>query len=473
MLLPGFLLQNSAGRLAPSALADFIAVALSFVAVANLAGIAGLGLHGHVYALAGSFPPVSGMMLLQAAVLTLLGHSERLYQRETVRCLREEQLILLKVVAWSAVLMLAVNRCPGVRVVPAGVLVASAVLSFLLMLIWRDGRRRIVQNRARGGHADRNVLIVGAGKLGRQLAAGLEGNFGGGQVVRGFLDDNAPVGGEVRGRIEDLSRVARTEFLDEVIIALPHRNDLTLPLIREAQRNHLDVKVVPAVFEFQSSALALETVGNIPVLTLLRERIPTFSLRLKRLLDVVLSAAGLAITMPLMAAAALIVKLDSKGPILYRSRRVGRKGRHFVCYKLRTMVSGAEDLKGSLRSRNQRQGAFFKIADDPRITRAGRWLRRYSLDELPQLWNVLKGEMSLVGPRPHPLDDFEQYELDDWRRLTMTPGLTGLWQVTARRDPSFERNMALDLEYILGWSLWRDLVILCKTVPVVLRGSGS
>lgn len=472
MLLPRLFLQNDAGRFASSVLADFMAVALSFAAVANLAGMVGFVFRSEVFRFAGLFSPVSGMMLLQASVLTLLGYSERLYQQETVRCAREEQLILLKVVAWSAVLMVAANRCAGVRIVPSGVLVASAVFSFFFMVIWRDGRRRIGENRARSGHAERNVLIVGAGKLGRQLAACLERDSGAGRVVRGFLDDNAPVGSDVLGRIEDLSRVAQTEFLDEVIIALPHRQDLTLPLIREAQRNHLDVKVVPDLFGSPSSPLALETVGNIPVLTLRQERIPTFSLMLKRLLDVVLSAAGLVIIMPLMSTVALIVKLDSKGPILYRSLRVGRKGRRFVCYKLRTMFSNAEALKGGLRARNQRQGAFFKIADDPRITRAGRVLRRYSLDELPQLWNVLRGEMSLVGPRPHPLDDFERYELDDWRRLAMIPGLTGLWQVTARRDPSFERSMALDLEYILGWSLWMDFVILCKTVPVVLRGSG-
>jgi exopolysaccharide biosynthesis polyprenyl glycosylphosphotransferase len=472
MLLPGLFLRNDAGRLASNVLADFVAVALSFAVATNLAGMLGLMFRATRWAFAGSFASVSGMMLLQAFVLTLVGHSERLYHRDVVRCAREEQLILLKAATWSAILMVAANRCPGVRVVPSGVLIASAVFSFLLMTIWRHGWRRVAKRHTHSRHAERNVLIVGAGKLGRQLAAGLE-DCSSGQVVRGFLDDNVGVGGDIRGRIEDLSRVARTEFLDEVIIALPYPHDLTLPLIREAQRNHLDVKVVPDFSGFQCDRVALETVGNIPVLTLRQERIPRCSLMLKRVVDAAFSATGLMIIMPLMAAAALVVKVDSQGPIFYRSLRVGRRGRRFVCYKLRTMVSNAESLKGDLRARNQRRGAFFKIVDDPRITRAGRWLRRYSLDELPQLWNVLKGEMSLVGPRPHPLDDFDRYELDDWRRLAMTPGLTGLWQVTARRDPSFERNMALDLEYILGWSLWRDLVILCKTVPVVLRGSGA
>jgi lipopolysaccharide/colanic/teichoic acid biosynthesis glycosyltransferase len=129
-------------------------------------------------------------------------------------------------------------------------------------------------------------------------------------------------------------------------------------------------------------------------------------------------------------------------------------------------------LKENLRASNERQGPFFKMTDDPRITRAGKFLRRYSLDELPQLWNVVQGEMSLVGPRPHPLDDFERYDLADLQRLDVPPGLTGLWQITARRDPSFERGLALDLEYIRNWTLWNDFRILYKTVSVVLHGSG-
>ena len=170
---------------------------------------------------------------------------------------------------------------------------------------------------------------------------------------------------------------------------------------------------------------------------------------------------------------ALVIKLDSSGSVFYRAPRVGRKGRDFICHKFRTMVMDADKWKEHLRGCNEREGPFFKIKNDPRITRVGRFLRRYSLDELPQLWNVLRGEMSLVGPRPHPLDDFERYRLEHLRRLDVTPGITGLWQVTARRDPSFQRNMALDLQYIEHWNLWMDLRILCKTISVVLQGSGA
>ena len=170
----------------------------------------------------------------------------------------------------------------------------------------------------------------------------------------------------------------------------------------------------------------------------------------------------------------VLIKTDSRGPMLYAAPRAGRKGRLFRCYRFRTMVTDADSVKDHLRENNQRSGPFFKITDDPRITRLGRILRRYSLDELPQLWNVLKGDMSLVGPRPHPLDDVARYDIEHMSRLDVTPGITGLWQVTARRDPSFQRGMELDREYIRTWTLGADMRILLKTVlAVARRGSGD
>ena len=151
---------------------------------------------------------------------------------------------------------------------------------------------------------------------------------------------------------------------------------------------------------------------------------------------------------------------------------MGRKGRKFRCFKFRTMCEDADERKNGLMHMNERNGATFKITDDPRITRLGRFLRKYSIDELPQLFNVLKGDMSVVGPRPHPEDDFKRYDLEHFRRLDVTPGLTGLWQVTARHDPSFEKNVSLDLEYIENWNVLLDLKILLMTIPVVFRGSG-
>jgi len=323
---------------------------------------------------------------------------------------------------------------------------------------------------ARGGA--RNVLIVGAGGLGQRIANYLEKHPEMGRSVCGFLDDRKLAGKRVMGRTTDLAELARTAFVDEVILAAPHDRELTLRVLRTAQQLRLDVKMAPDLFGCEPMR-EMERIGDMPLISLHEEPLPVAGLLLKRVLDVVGAGLALILMGPVLAMLGILVRLDSPGPALYAALRAGRKGRAFRCYKFRTMVRDADGLKEKLRERNQRQGPFFKITDDPRITRVGRWLRRYSLDELPQLWNVLRGEMSLVGPRPHPLDDFSGYAIEHLPRLDVMPGMTGLWQVTARRDPSFQAGMKLDIEYIRRWSLGMDLRILLKTAAVVLRGSGE
>jgi len=170
---------------------------------------------------------------------------------------------------------------------------------------------------------------------------------------------------------------------------------------------------------------------------------------------------------------AMAIQFDSKGPIFYCAERIGRKGRTFRCYKFRTMVKDADRLKADLEHMNERDGILFKIANDPRVTRVGAVLRKYSLDELPQFYNVLRGDMSLVGPRPPMAAEVEQYDLAHLRRLDVLPGITGLWQVEARQDPSFDSYISLDTAYVENWSLWLDLKILARTVHVVLSGTGT
>jgi len=242
---------------------------------------------------------------------------------------------------------------------------------------------------------------------------------------------------------------------------LPVPHDSTFAAAKPPDHNQVTVVAVPDAFVRGTSATVL---GKHP---------PAWSLAIKRFMDLVLGSVAILVILPLLCVVAIAIRLDSPGPVLYRSARVGRKGAVFTCYKFRTMRPHADAAKQELRSRNERQGAFFKIADDPRITRLGRWLRRYSLDELPQLWNVLRGDMSLVGPRPHPVDDVERYQVEDFQRLGFTPGITGLWQITARSDPSFQRCVALDVDYINRWNLLLDFSILARTLPVVLRGSGQ
>jgi exopolysaccharide biosynthesis polyprenyl glycosylphosphotransferase len=416
--------------------------------------------------------PALSSLLLYGTIFTLLGYSERLYHPETVQRSRQEFLLIAKVLSWSTVLVAGALALSTNHEIPIASLAASAPLTLLLMVAWRSLRRWMSSQSARGGSHARNVLIVGAGNRGPDLASYLERHRPG-TCIRGFLDDNEPLGAAVHGRLKDLASVVRQQFVDEIILVTSLENDAAPRIIREARRNHIDLKVVPHFFGFDPAAVKVERIGDIPVLTLCEERIPTFKLLLKRATDVAISILTLVLSGPLLFVISLAIKLDSPGPALYRATRLGRKGRHFQCFKFRTMVSDADQLKEKLRALNERQGAFFKIAGDPRITRVGSILRRYSLDELPQLWNVLRGEMSLVGPRPHPVDDFERYQLEDLQRLEITPGLTGLWQVTARHDPSFERSMSLDREYIGGWNLWMDFMILCKTVLVVLRGEGA
>lgn len=200
---------------------------------------------------------------------------------------------------------------------------------------------------------------------------------------------------------------------------------------------------------------------------------PVLGLRLKRYADVVLASAALIATSPVFLLIALAIKLDSQGSVLYRSTRVGKKGATFTCLKFRTMVEGAEALQEKLRDRNERDRVLFKVRNDPRITRAGHFLRKYSLDELPQFWNVFRGDMSLVGPRPALPSEVAQYQIDHLKRLDVLPGITGLWQVEARRDPCFENYMKFDTEYVDRWSLWLDVKIILKTPRVVVGGTGQ
>jgi exopolysaccharide biosynthesis polyprenyl glycosylphosphotransferase len=315
----------------------------------------------------------------------------------------------------------------------------------------------------------RNVLVVGSGAASQRIISAVRRHPGSGRSIKQALSVSQ------FQEICDARRFStfvREEFIDEVIIATPGL-DLAA-VIGEARHQRLDVTVVPEALGLSAAEqIAIENDEETTLLSVRKESVPSIKLSAKRALDVLLSGIGLAALLPLLMMIGIIVRLDSSGPALYRSFRVGCKRRRFLCYKFRTMGLNADFAKEGLRWRNERVGAFFKIEDDPRITHVGKFLRRYSLDELPQLWNVLVGEMSLVGPRPHPPDDINLYRIQDLQRLDFMPGITGLWQVTARQDPSFDTSVALDVEYIKGWSLWLDFQILYRTIGVVVRGSGS
>lgn len=408
-----------------------------------------------------------GLAIIYAALITLLIYTER--QSVATGNQSAQLYSVSKAVLWATLLLSTGITLSGAGTMSAGMLVASAILNCGGMLAWRflASRRRVSSNSNL-----RNVLVVGAGRLGSEIAAWLEKREPT-RVVKGFLDQTRGADPRILGTIENLPEIARAQFADEVIVALPDDREMAKTAVFAALRNHLDVRVVPDLFGCPPDSLRVENIGRFPVISLHEESVPQLGLMIKRVLDCVAASLALLLLSPFFVVISVLIKLDSPGPTLYLGERVGRKGRRFLCCKFRTMNSNAEALKSRLRARNERVGPMFKITDDPRITRIGRLLRRYSLDELPQLWNVLRGEMSLVGPRPHPVDDFAGYQLDHLRRLDMTPGLTGLWQITARNDPSFQKSMTLDLEYIERWSLWLDLRILLKTIPVVLAGTGA
>jgi exopolysaccharide biosynthesis polyprenyl glycosylphosphotransferase len=415
----------------------------------------------------------TAFLLLYAVVILLFCQSQDLYRTVRTRTATQEFLAVFKAILFATLLVSAFIYFSGVKIVSRLVVGYAGALNVVMLSAWRLWKRKIVIRRAAKGVGTRNVVIVGAGRVGQALAEHLEENKLLGYCFKGFLDANHNTHPRLLGKIGDLSRVAQTEFVDEVFISIPSERELVKTVAAEARRHRLGVKVVPDLYDGLGWNAPISHVGSFPVMELHWEPIPTVGLFFKRVIDVMGSVLGLTVLSPILVVIGMGVQLDSRGPAIYSSPRVGKKGRKFVCYKFRTMVMNADVVKHGLRHLNEREGPTFKITNDPRITSFGKLLRKYSLDELPQLWNVLKGDMSLVGPRPHPMDDYEQYQLEHLRRLDVKPGITGLWQVTARKHPSFDTNMQLDLDYIENWNLWLDLKILSSTLPAVLSGSGS
>ena len=471
-LLPRALNNWQAGVWLERVAADFALIGLNWLIVGAI-----------ILQLRSAFPQVAvfqhpaivpssglGVALLHAVLIMLTGQAEGLYK--SGQPLSQQAGTLAKAVGWSTVLLGIALKLQGSPAGTSLTLCAAGSLHFGVLLGWRHFDRKR-HGAAHPGRDVQNVIIVGAGDAGRRIASYLEDHPEEGRVVCGFLDDEKPVRDEVIGRVSQLAQVARAAFADEVILAQPCDREKASRVLHEARRLRLDVKAAPDLYGCEPDESAIEQNGNLPLFCLHRVRLPWPALLLKRALDIVGAVFGLMIFTPFFAVMAAIIKIDSSGPVIYAALRAGRKGRSFRCYKLRSMVQNANDLKDGLRSQNQRSGPCFKIAGDPRITRVGSFLRRYSLDELPQLWNVLNGEMSLVGPRPHPVDDYSAYEVGHLARLDMKPGMTGLWQVTARSDPSFQRGMELDREYIRHWSIGMDFKILRKTFAAVVRGSGQ
>ncbi|MBN1484551.1 MAG: sugar transferase [Chloroflexia bacterium] len=326
------------------------------------------------------------------------------------------------------------------------------------------------------------VLVIGAGPLGQEVMRSIRQQPQLGYFLVGYLEDNPPPQDtpaqedEPRylGHTGDLPLLLEPCHIHEVIIALPSdAHQTTLEMANLCQQGGIDFRIAPDIYEMSFDQVDIAQLGGLPLIGLKEVAIRGWNLVLKRALDIGLSVCSLLLGWPLLLLIALLIKLDSSGPVFFRQKRVGRKGRPFTVLKFRTMHQHADTEKERLAALNEASGPLFKIRDDPRVTRVGRFLRRTSLDEIPQVFNVLLGEMSWVGPRPAIPSEVAQYQAWQRTRLEVLPGITGLWQSSGRSDLSFEEMVRLDIYYIENWSLWLDIVILLRTVPVVISGRGA
>lgn len=339
----------------------------------------------------------------------------------------------------------------------------------------------VLQSRLRRkGIGVKRVVIVGAGEVGRRVIRTIVARRSLGYEIVGYVDDNPQKGdGEIGrikglGPVDTLAQIIDAEAVDEVIITLPwtyHRRILSV--LRECERRNLLARIVPDFFQLSLRQVEISDLGGVPMISIHEIAFSRTALLFKRIFDVVGALLALTFFAPFLALIALAIKLDSPGPVIFSQERVGEGGRRFHIYKFRSMRKGAEEELERLRELNEADGPLFKIRGDPRLTRIGVFLRHTSLDELPQLLNVLKGEMSLVGPRPPLAVEVEQYQPWHKQRISVPPGMTGLWQVSGRSELTFDEMVLLDIYYIEHWSPWLDFTILLRTIPKVVLGEGA
>jgi exopolysaccharide biosynthesis polyprenyl glycosylphosphotransferase len=350
----------------------------------------------------------------------------------------------------------------------------TAVVLSIRRAIWRRARYLDYEQ----GVELRNVLVLGTDRLSAAMGDQMVHRIHMGYQLCGYIaipgsrHDHEVPRERILGSIADLRQLVRGRFIDELVIAQPCSTETAIRLVEEARVLDVDLSSITGYFPDLSANAPQERIGCYPVVMLHRREHRSLSLFLKRIVDIVLSFTAIVLILPVLAVIALAILIEGPGPILYVSQRIGKRGRSFRCFKFRTMVPDADAHRKEVNALNERDGILFKASNDPRVTPLGRFLRKYSLDELPQFFNVLRGEMSLVGPRPPLASEVEHYELEHLRRLDVLPGLTGLWQIQARQNASFARYIALDTAYIENWSFWLDLTILIRTVGVVFGGTG-
>lgn len=359
---------------------------------------------------------------------------------------------------------------------PSRALAAFAAVWLASTIAVRFAMRALRRALRQRGRNLRYLVVVGTGPAAVRATKAFAGDPGHGVRLVGFLGEAPPgsLPAPHLGPVRDLERVVRAHVVDEVLVADPAAAVADVAAVvgfcnTLGLRTHLVASFLPGTWK----SVEAREVGPEPVVSLTPYSHGVLAMTTKRVLDVVLSATALVVLLPVLLLVALCVVVDSRGPVFFVQWRIGLNGRRFRFPKFRSMVADAEQRLPEVLAQNEMDGPVFKMRRDPRVTRVGAFLRRYSLDELPQLWCVLRGDMSLVGPRPLMPHEIDGHATWQRRRLSMRPGLTCLWQVSGRNEVDFDRWMRLDLEYIDGWSLGLDLRILLRTVPAVLSGRGA
>jgi exopolysaccharide biosynthesis polyprenyl glycosylphosphotransferase len=422
----------------------------------------------------------SSIQLALTAVLLIVFRLQGLYRLRRGAGFVDE----MGVIAYGTLIGIAVMIVGVFYLRPFGglsrlIFVYAGVAIVLLLAVARIARRTWQGYQRRRGIGLQRILVVGTGPLGRMIMQNVVAQPELGYQIVGFVDDERTedMGRfSALGRPEEIPQLVDQLEVDEVVIALPSSDHArTSEILISCAQRQVGFRIVPDFYELSLNQVDIVDINGIPLIGLRDAQLAGTNLLVKRAIDVVLCSAALVVLSPLIGLIALAIKLDSPGPIVYHSTRVGRGGKTFGCLKFRSMRQDADaQLANVLHLDETRSsGRLFKSRNDPRRTRVGAWLRRTSLDELPQLWNVLRGEMSIVGPRPPFPREVENYEEWHRRRLEVTPGLTGMSQVSGRSELTFDETALLDIWYIENWSIGLDLKIMLRSVPAVALGTGA
>lgn len=420
-----------------------------------------------------------GLMIVWHALLAGFG----LYASRRMSSRAAEAADVAKAGALGTLLLSVAAWIFHIRMVSAAFLALFWGSGTLMLISARLALRAVLaQTRLRGRNL-RHMLIVGTNARAFQLADRIQAKPELGYRIIGFADREWAGVGQVHQRgysmvcdLENLPGFVRKNVVDEVVIALPIRSfhQDASQILALCEQQGIIVRVLSNIFDVKLARARVDEMEGDAFITHYTGVIEGWPVVMKRFLDFSVAVVALIVVSPVMVLAAVMIKITSPGPVLFKQKRIGRNKRKFTIYKFRSMTADAEEKMGQLEHLNEVSGPVFKIKQDPRITTVGKFLRRTSIDELPQLFNVLRGDMSLVGPRPLPVRDYEGFS-QDWhcRRFSVRPGITCLWQVNGRSSIPFEQWMELDMQYIDKWSFWLDVKILAKTIPAVMKGLGA